>query len=384
MRETWCSGQAFAVAGLLLAVAVPAVHAAYDSHAEVDSDVFFATYPHLLGTRIDGCDACHVRAVGLPPGAAEGPAVRLSSCDSCHMISDYGRQPGNTLTAFGRDYLVAGRDAAALLAIGARDSDGDGHSNAAELAAVTDPGDPDSTPESRPAPQAVVSLDQLLAVNVPTYKQTIFVNVSKSREGDSYSAVRGFRLIDVLAAVGVSDAATSVDVISLDGYQASYSIAQLRRSYPQAAPVLGLDKETLGECGWVRYGAGNLQAGVPLADADVLLTFEINGDRYAPAALGDGNRLQGSGPFRVVAPQMKRPGIPDMSIRASEACQNVVAERFHYHRDYEKNSDYCVKAVVAIRVNPLPAGTVDVHWQQYAAPAVRDESIIVFGALEVR
>jgi hypothetical protein len=384
MRENWCFGRTLAVAGLLLAVAAPAVHAAYNSHDEVDSKLFFATYPHLLGTRVDGCDACHVRMVGLPPGATEGPAVPLSSCDSCHIITDYGRRPGDTLTAFGRDYLTAGRDAAALSVIGARDSDGDGFDNTAELAAATDPGDSGSTPESQPAPQAVVSLEGLLAAGVPTREQTIFVNVSKSREGDSYSAVRGFRLIDVLAAAGVSDAATSVDVISLDGYQASFSIEQLRRSYPQAVPVLGLDRETLGECGWVRYGSGNLAPGEPLADADVLLTFAINGDRYDRAMLAEGGRLRGSGPFRVVAPQMKSPGIPDLSSRADPACLEQVPQRHHYHRDYEKNSDYCVKAVLAIRVNPLPAGTMDIHWPQHAAAALRDESIIVFGALKGR
>lgn len=382
MRETLCFGRALAASVMLLVTAAPAAHAAYDSHAEPDSELFFAAYPHLLGTRMDGCDACHVRIVALPPGAAEGPAVPLSSCDSCHVITDHGRRPGDTLTAFGRDYLAAGRDAAALAAIGPHDSDGDGHANAAELAAATDPGDPASTPDAQPAPSAMVSLEGLLAAGVPTSEQTIFVNVSKSREGDSYSAVRGFRLIDVLVAAGLSDAATSIDVISLDGYQASFSVEQLRRSYPQAVPVPGLDRETLGECGWVRYGAGDLAPDEPLADAEVLLTFAINGDRYEPAMLAEGGRLRGSGPFRVVAPQMKSPGIPDLSSRADPACLAEVPERHHYHREYEKNSDYCVKAVVAIRVHPLPAGTMDIHWPQHAAAALREESIMVFGALK--
>jgi hypothetical protein len=382
MRGTLCVARTGVIAALLLALATPAVHAAYNSHAEPDSELFFSAYPHLLGTRMDGCDACHVRTVGLPPGAAEGPAVPLSSCDSCHLITDHGRRPGDTLTSYGHDYLAAGRNLASLAAIGALDSDGDGFDNATELAAATHPGDPASTPESMPAPQAVLSLEGLRTAGVPTHQQTMFVNVSKSREGDSYSALRGFRLIEVLEAAGMDDAATSVDVISLDGYQASFSIAQLRRSYPQAAPVLGLDKETLGECGWVRYGAGELEAGVPLPDADVLLTFEINGERYTPASLGEGDRLRGSGPFRVVAPQMKSPGIPDLSSRADPACQEQVPARFHYNRDYEKNSDYCVKAVVAIRVNPLPAGTLDVNWSQDAAKVIWSESVIVFGALK--
>ena len=59
--------------------------------------------------------------------------------------------------------------------------------------------------------------------------------------------------------------------------------AQLRRAYPQAAPALGLDKEALGECGWVRYEARNLKPGVALPDANILLTFAANGQEYSPA-----------------------------------------------------------------------------------------------------
>jgi hypothetical protein len=56
---------------------------AYKTHVEKDSGLFFSTYPHLIGTRMDGCEACHSQISALPPGAAGGKAVALSSCDYC-------------------------------------------------------------------------------------------------------------------------------------------------------------------------------------------------------------------------------------------------------------------------------------------------------------
>ena len=333
---------------------------------------------------MDGCDACHVRIVALPPGEKSGKGVPLSVCDSCHRLTDHGRKQGNTLTSYGLDYKKAGRNAEAFAAIAKLDSDGDGASNAAEIEAKTNPGDRQSAPDKRPAAHVVISYDDLVRKGIPTYEQAIFVNVSKSKDGDSYSDLRGFKLIDVLEAAGMAQGATSVDVISLDGYMATFSIRQLRRAYPQAAPALGLDTEALGECGWVRYESRNLKSGVPLPDANILLTFAANGQEYSPARINDQQRLVGSGPFRVVAPQMKNPGIPDMSSRATDACIQKVPEQYRFNRDYEKNSDYCVKAVVAIRVNPVPPGMMDIHWPQYAQKAIDDKSIVIFGAIETK
>ena len=67
-----------------LILAVIASLAAYKTHTEPDSDLFFKTYPQVLGTRMDGCDACHIRIVALPPGEKSGKGVKLSACDSCH------------------------------------------------------------------------------------------------------------------------------------------------------------------------------------------------------------------------------------------------------------------------------------------------------------
>ncbi len=379
IRNRFAAG-IFVFAAITLAAA--AGICAYKTHTEKDSGLFFAAYPHLAGTKLDGCDTCHNRISALPPGAVGGKEVVLSACDSCHRITDYGRRKGDALTSYGRHYLNAGRDAAAFGAIANRDSDGDGAVNAAELKAATNPGDPASAPGKQPAPRVELSINELIQRGVRSHVQTVFVNVTKSKDGDSYSDLRGFKLIDVLEAAGLTKEATSIDVISLDGYMTTFSIEQLRRSYRQAAPAMGLDQKTLGECGWVRYGARNLKEGIPLPDADILLTYEANGEPYPPSSITGENRLSGSGPFRVAAPQMINPGIPDLSSRATAACVEKLPAKFHYNRDYEKNSDYCAKAVVAIRVNPLPAGTMDIDWPRLAAKAIAEKSVVIFGALK--
>ncbi len=371
------------ICGVFLILLLPAVVciAAYRTHTEIDSGMFFAAYPNIAGTRMDGCDACHISIVAPPPGEKGDFPVKLSSCDSCHIITDYGRKPGETINAYGKDYLGAGRNELAFKAISESDSDGDGWSNAKELEAATNPGDPSSNPGMKLAPHKVITFDELKEKQTPVYDQTIFVNVSKSKDGDSYSDLRGFMLYDVLKYAGISEKASSVDVISIDGYAATFSVEQLKRSYPQAVPVFGFDKETFGECGWVRYGSKNLKEGVPLPNANVLLTFEINGEEYEPAKINEQGRLSGAGPFRVVAPQMKNPGLPDNSSKATEECAKTTPETYRYNRGYEKNADYCVKSTIAIRVNPLPEGSMDIDWPGFAKKAIANKEIVVFGAL---
>jgi hypothetical protein len=352
--------------------------AAYKTHTESDSDLFFQAYPQTIGTRLDGCEVCHSRRAISLSGQKKRQTVQ-SACNSCHFLTDYGRKQGDTLTPFGHDYLKSGRNAAAFSAIAAMDSDGDGTPNAAELDARTNPGDPQSAPGKKTAPFIMISYEDLIKKGLPVKEQTIFVNVSKSKSGDSYSTLRGFALIDVLKAAGIAPDATGVDVISIDGYMASFTLDQLRKSYPQAAPVFGLGTETLGECGWVRYEAGNLKEGTPLPPANVLLTFEESGKPYEPARIDEKQRLVGNGPFRVVAPQMNNPGVPDISSKATEACIQKAPEQYRFHRDYEKNSDYCVKAAIAIRVHPLPSGAMDIDWPQYAKKAIETKGIVIFG-----
>ena len=248
--------------------------------------------------------------------------------------------------------------------------------------ARTLPGDPDAHPDLAIAPQRTLTLDQLKK-RLPVYTTPQFMNVSKSPDGDRYDDLTGFLLMDVLIAAGVADFAESVDVIGIDGYAKTFTIAQLKQMYEQAAPVFGLGKSDLGECGWVQYNAARLVAGEPLPLAGVMLTFAMNGQDYEPAHMDpQSGKLRGSGPFRSAAPQMLHPGAPDQSSRADAACIAAVPEKYHYHKNNEKNSDYCVKAVAALRVNPLPKGTRDPQWQPHAMNLIRDKSILVYGALK--
>jgi hypothetical protein len=211
------------------------------------------------------------------------------------------------------------------------------------------------------------------------YGQTIFINVTKSKEGDSYFRYRGYLLSDILRIAGMKKNATSVDVISIDGFTHTFDVALLKKTFKQAAPVFGLDKETLGDCGWVRYAPG-LRKGAKLPAANALLTFEMNGVEYDPGNLDPKTgKLTGSGPFRIVAPQMINPGPPDLSRMADAACVDKTPVKFRFNDKYEKNSDYCVKTVVAIRVNPMPKGKSDFDWKRKADELIAGKKIVVFG-----
>jgi hypothetical protein len=376
--------QIIVTGGLAFALALSSASAYFRAvHREPDSELFFKTYPQLVGTRLDGCDVCHRSSTALARGQESGKSVLVNSCDTCHALNQAGsiRKPGDILTPYGMDYLKHGRNAAALAAIEKLDSDGDGVLNGDELAALTNPGDARSVPGQKDAAHVILSYEKKKKKGVAVREYAFFINVSHSKEGDSYSDFRGFSLIELLEAAGISEEAASIDVISLDGYASTFSIDQLRRTYPQAVPVFGLGKETLGECGWVRYEAKNLKEGVRLPDAPILLTFEENGRNYPSASVNSQGRLNGTGPFRVVVPQMNNPGVPDMSSNAPEECVQKVPEKYRYHHDYEKNAGSSVGAVVAIRVNPLPPGEIDIHWPQYVKKAIEEKSVVVFGAL---
>jgi len=80
--------------------------------------------------------------------------VSLGSCQWCHYSYGYDGS-GNivdTLNSYGKDYWLNGRDQAALAAIGGLDSDGDGYTNAVEIAAIRYPGNADDDPSKVPAP----------------------------------------------------------------------------------------------------------------------------------------------------------------------------------------------------------------------------------------
>jgi hypothetical protein len=68
-------------------------------------------------------------------------ATVLNTCNLCHPGGDTG-----SLNAYGDDFLNAGRNVAAFIAIEGLDSDGDGFTNIVEINARSFPGDPSSFP----------------------------------------------------------------------------------------------------------------------------------------------------------------------------------------------------------------------------------------------
>jgi hypothetical protein len=357
-------------------------HAAFRGHAtDTDYLALLSSDPSLKGTAGDSCATCH--RVGSVPDPEKPGAMRHENyCEYCHSVYTYGKGDiRQTLNPYGLDYLAAGRSVEAIKAIAAGDSDRDGAANRAELTAGTNPGDPASNPSARLAPSRVVSLTEMqkLAASVT---QVMLMNTPVNLAGDSYDSYRGFRVDELLKGVGISETAESIDFISLDGFERTLTMDEVRGTWPQGAPVLGLSKAELGSCGWTQYNVKGLDPTRPLPDAGILLAFEENGARIAAATIDPKTgRIVGSGPMRLVAPQFHA-SPPDMLPTADKACLESVDPRYHYHESYDHNAGKSAFSVVAVRVNPLPKGTRDVDWQKVAADCIAKEQVVFFGALK--
>jgi hypothetical protein len=367
-----------------VAAAMTPAYTAYKGHAD-DRDVsaVLAAYPALKGTPADSCATCH-RSGEVNDPLNGGALRRENHCDYCHAVFVRGKKDVKaTLNAFGAPYLAAGRDAAAIRALAGKDSDGDGFSNDVELHGGTNPGEAASNPDAAVAPFRTYTVAALRAL-APVIQQTVFVNTTKSRSGDSYGVYRGQSAWAVLEAVGLAESAASVDFLAADGYEETFTVAELTRRWPQAAPVMGLGAAELGPCGWVRYAAPGLDAARPLPEASIMLAFEQDG-RALPKAAPDAKtgRLVGTGPLRLIVPQ-SQVSPPDLPETAPAACAEKVGAALRFHDDYDHNGGKSTFAIVAVRVNPLPKGTRDVDWQTPALRHLADEQIVFFGALKPR
>jgi hypothetical protein len=357
---------------------------AYKGHGDnSDVNALLAAYPKLKGTAVDSCATCH-RSGEVPNPAKPGTTRRENHCDYCHSVFANGKKDiKDTLNRYGTDYLAAGRGLKAVQAIAGRDSDGDGFINEAEFLKGTNAGDPSSNPSARIAPFGVYTAAELRKMSVVT-SQTVFVNTTKSRSGDSYNEYRGNSAFEMLRAVGISDAADSVDFIALDGYEKTFTIDELKKSWPQGAPAMGLGKKDLGACGWVNYNAPGLDGSKQLPGASVMLAFEENGNRMETARLDpETGRVIGAGPLRLVVPQFQVTP-PDLPQTADAACTTKVMAQYRFHEDYDHNGGKCASAIVAVRVLPLPKGTRDFDWETVREQYIAEGKIVFFGALKVQ
>lgn len=358
------------ILGVLMTLALPAL-AAYKAHDnDYDTEQFLTAYPEARYTKLDNCYLCH-------SGGQSGKNY-LNSCDWCHEV--YGLKPPfgdieKTLTSYGRDYRDAGRNAAACLAISHLDSDGDGFTNAEEIAAIRLPGDANDNPNVPEAPGVIFTREDLR--KLPRVNQFMLLDTSKS--GDYYATYSGVDIYTLLQAAGIRDDAVDITVFAADGYSRSFSLEALKKSYPQGtfetsypwvqfpenAPYVD-GQQIPGE---LRYILAYEKDGYPL------LTSRIVADeRGIP-------RLDGEGPYRFISP-LSEPVVADRSSRSIDRIEPPYP--YNPDRSVVRNADYCIKSVVAIRVNTADNKSMHYDWAGQAWKMIEEGKLLIYGAIDPR
>ncbi len=371
----------FALTGVLVLAVLVAVtaFAAYHHEGEQDSDKFLAAYPQKADTKLDHCALCHS---GGQYEKYEGKWVSLGSCQWCHYSYGYDGS-GNivdTLNAYGKAYYMAGRDAAAISAIDSQDSDGDGYSNAEEIAANRFPGDPEDDPSQKTAPYQVYTLSDLEAMTAHTQ----FMMMNTSRSGDFYAQYTGVPLQELLEDAGILDSATGITVFAPDGWSQYHPLQpdpdpelyHIFGTYPEA--TFQYDPEAEGWCDYSAPSVAGRSHNDPIYVPNglkAILAYKREGAYLDPGVLTEENKLDGEGPYRVVVPQ-KIPSPPDQSSRSDN--QDVI---WPYTESWDHNAGACTRSATIIRVEPLPEGTTDIDLYEEGWQYVDEKKIIIYGAI---
>jgi hypothetical protein len=362
----------------------------YKGHEnERDTTNLVSAYPALVGTRLDDCQTCHKSFTFSYLSGSTTRYATKNACDYCHLTQHPDTASGfieaqptsftDTLNAYGLAYLAAGRSVDGLRSIDGADSDGDGAANGVEIAGQKYPGDAASQPGQPNAPTRILSLAELRAM--PAHSEFLLANSTK-QQFDEYATYAGVTLRALLTAVGVNPddpGVTGVTVIAPDGFMKDVSIADVNRQFPAAKYHAGLDVATLGaNCGFVIYPAtlpaGLVDGGDVPGEQRILLAYGRDG-----AALDTSNldptsgKINGEGPYRLVIPQAT-PGRPD---RGSQFNRPECSDNFVSTADH--NAGNMVRGVIAVRVNPLPAGVEDFDAKNGGWAYVEDGTVVVYG-----
>ncbi len=361
---------------------------AYKGHeSDLDVNNFVAVYPETVGTRLDDCQTCH--RGGLFTDEVGGETFFVNACDYCHLINHPSEdfietQPAgyaDSLNPYGAAYSQGGRDQAALRAIAGEDSDGDGANNEEEIADLKYPGDPDSKPGQQSATGVILNMAELKAMNA--HEQFLLCN-SHKQEFDNYASYQGVKFKDLLAAAGVDlqDAAIQgITVIAPDGYQKDFTKEDIESAFPASLYYAGRDTATLGtECGYVQYPdtlPDGLTNGLEIPGEQwLLLAYQRDGMAMDPSLLDNtSGKITGEGPYRIIVPQSV-PGEPD---RGSRYSPTDCADGHDYDDARDHNAGDMVRGVMAIRVNPLPAGTEDFDAKYGGWTFVSNEEVFIYG-----
>jgi hypothetical protein len=382
---------------LVLIGAANVADAAYHHEGERDAGKFLEVYPDKAGTKLDHCALCHG---GGEEENNRGQMVSLGSCQWCHSTYGYDASGGQTaltgtLNAYGLAYLANNRTVQAIRDINDLDSDGDGHTNATEIAANRYPGDAADYPGLTEAPFRVYTRAQLEALP----QQTQFLLMNTSRSGDFYAEYTGVPMKDLLDDAGILDTATGITVFAPDGwsqyhplyYDAELDMYHVYGNAPDAAYQYppstyyydsDADQALNPSYGWCDYSAPSC-AGRSHGTAiqvsgglKAILALTRDGAYLDPGVLTDENKLDGSGPFRVVVPQ-KYPEAPDQSSRSNT--QDVI---WPYNYDWDHNAGSCTRSTTIIRVEPLPDNTTDIDILEMGWNYIDQAKIIVYGAID--
>lgn len=364
------------ISGMILGVL--SVFAAYHHQGERDSANFLKAHPAKAGGKLDQCALCH------SGGQMEksGSKVVLGSCQWCHFKYGYDMKGSltETLNAYGRDYLKHGRDHAAIKAIAAIDSDGDGFGNGDEIAADRFPGNPNDDPKKTAAPFRVYTRAQLEAF--PQHKEFLLMNASKS--GDDYAEYSGVAMETLLRDAGILDTATGITVFAPDGWSQYHPLRPLED--PAMYPVFDMYPEAVyyfsqKAASWCDYSAPSCAGRkdgetiqVP-GGLRMLLALQREGRPLSPAALSKNNKLDGEGPYRVIVPQ-KAPSPPDQSSKAGDQ-----VALWPYKADWDHNAGSSTRSVTMIRVEPLPSGTTDIDIAEIGWKYIDEGKIVIYGAI---
>jgi len=351
---------------------------AYKGHEnDKDTNNLCGVYPAIVGTRLDDCQTCHVGKMDTTKNEQVSNA-----CDNCHDLmvhGEGGHSFAETLNPFGADYSKNGRTVDALGKIKDLDSDGDSFTNDQEIKDLKYPSSNLSKPGQPNAPMITVSLEKMQAMTA--HEQFMLANTSK-QQFDDYATYRGVTVKDLLSAFGIDIAgATGVSFIAPDGFVKTIKIDQVNKAFPQGLFYSGLDVKTLGqECGFVNYPekmpSGLIDGGTIPYEQWLMIAYERDGALMDPCYLDAVElKLNGEGPFRLIVPQ-STPGSPDRGLSFSPSNCN---DDYDYDKSKDHNAGSMVRGVMAIRVDPMPAGVEEFDYKNGGWAYINSKELIIYG-----
>lgn len=348
----------------------------YKGHEDdMDANNLVSVYPSIVGTRLDDCQTCH-------SGKIEEGQLVASSCDNCHDLmlhEETGSTFADTLNPYGLEYFNAGRDLDALDEIKEKDSDADGYSNDEEIMAQRYPGSDMSQPGQTVAAMKIVTVEDLKAM--PSHTQFMLSNTTK-QQFDDYVTYKGVKIKNLFAELGISLAgATGITVIAPDGYMKSIPIESVDKVFPQPIFYSGLGVDTLGaDCGFVAYPEtlpDGLTDGSSIpGEHCLMMAYERDRIALDKSYLDiTSGKINGEGPLRIAVPQ-DEPGKPDRGLKYSPTDCN---DGYDFNDNADHNAGAMVRGVIAIRVDPMPAGVEEFDYMNGGWAYIDGEQLIIYG-----